>query len=270
MKDRIVMNWKIKQFGEKPKLHDPILIEGLPGIGNVGKVAVDFMIDELKAKKIYELFSYTFPHSVFVNENNLVELPKIEIFYVKRKGNDLILLAGDVQPIDEVSCYEFSEIILDLLKDLKGKEVITLGGIGLQAIPKKPKVYCTGNTKAIIEKYKKGTGLHDNIYGIVGPIVGVSGLLLGLADKRDMQAIAMLAETYGHPMYLGVKGAREILKVLNKKIGIGVKLKDLDKEIRELESEMLKRTEELSDVSRQTAIKKLKGKIGDEETSYIG
>ena len=79
------MSWKIKQFGKKPRLKNPVLVEGLPGIGNVGKVAVDFMVDEVKAVKLYELFSYTFPHSVFVNENNLVELPAIEIYYKKMK-----------------------------------------------------------------------------------------------------------------------------------------------------------------------------------------
>ena len=73
--------WKIAQIGKTPKLNNPLLIEGLPGIGNVGKVAVDFLIDELKAKKLYDITSYTFPHSVFVNEDNLVELPIVEIFY---------------------------------------------------------------------------------------------------------------------------------------------------------------------------------------------
>jgi len=47
------MVWKIRKvIKTMPKLKDPILIEGLPGIGNVGKVAVDFMIDELGAVKI--------------------------------------------------------------------------------------------------------------------------------------------------------------------------------------------------------------------------
>ncbi len=43
------MSWKIKQIGKKPKLSKVIFIEGLPGIGNVGKVAVDFIIDTLPA-----------------------------------------------------------------------------------------------------------------------------------------------------------------------------------------------------------------------------
>ena len=74
--------WKINTVGKKQVLKNPILIVGLPGIGNVGKVSVDFMIDELKAKKVYELFSYSFPHSVFVNEDNLVELPSIKFSWL--------------------------------------------------------------------------------------------------------------------------------------------------------------------------------------------
>jgi hypothetical protein len=52
--------WKIDQISKKPKLNNPILIEGLPGIGNVGKVTVDFLIDELKATKLYEITTFCF------------------------------------------------------------------------------------------------------------------------------------------------------------------------------------------------------------------
>ena len=50
-------SWKIKPVGKKPNLKNPVLIEGLPGIGNVGKIVVDFMVDELKAQKVYEIYS---------------------------------------------------------------------------------------------------------------------------------------------------------------------------------------------------------------------
>ena len=262
-------NWKITSAGKIPEMKNPVLLVGLPGIGNVGKVSVDFIIDELKAEKIYDLFSYSFPHSVFVNEENLVELPSIEMFYKKIGKNDVLFLAGDVQPIDETSCYEFCEKVLDIFESLGGKEIITLGGIGLQDVPKKPKVYCTGNSKKIVDKYVKGTIANNELHGIVGPIIGVSGLLIGLSQKKKIESVTLLAETFGHPMYLGIKGAREILKILNKKLNIGINLNDMDKEIKELETEMMKRTEEITEVRKQTAIKKLKGKFGD-EVSYIG
>ncbi|MBS3095993.1 PAC2 family protein [Candidatus Woesearchaeota archaeon] len=260
--------WRIMQIGKSPRLNNPVFIEGLPGIGNVGKVAVDFLIDELKAKKLYEITSYTFPHSVFVNEDNLVELPIVEIFYKKCGKRDILLLGGDVQPIDEISSYEFSEKILDIVQKFNGKEVITLGGIGLADIPKKPKVYCTGNTKKIIDRYKSDL-VSNNLYGVVGPIVGVSGLLLGLASRRGIDAIAFLAETYGHPMYLGIKGAKEILKVIDKNLDLHIDINKLDREIKDIESEIMKKTEQLSEVTKQIALKKFQKKFG-RDVDYIG
>jgi len=260
--------WKIMQFGKAPRLNKPVFIEGLPGIGNVGKIAVDFLIDELKAKKLYEITSYTFPHSVFVNEDNLVELPVVEVFYKKRSKRDILLLGGDVQPIDEISSYEFSDKVLDIVQRFNGKEVITLGGIGLADIPKKPKVYCTGNTKKIIDRYKSDL-VSNKLYGVVGPIVGVSGLLLGLASRRKIEAIAFLAETYGHPMYLGIKGAKEILKVLDKSLNLRIDINKLDREIKDIESEIMKKTEQLNDVTTQIALKKLQKKLG-RDVDYIG
>lgn len=261
--------WRIKLTGEKQKITKPVLVVGLPGIGNVGKVAVDFIVEELKAKRIYDFFSYSFPHSVFVNEQNLIELPKIEMYHKEVAGRSVLLLAGDVQPIDEASCYSFCEKVLDIFQSLKGNEIVTLGGIGLQSAPKKPRIYCTGNSKELIERWCKNVEVEEKLHGVVGPIVGVAGVLLGLAGKRGISAVSLLAETYGHPMYLGIKGARELLQVLNKKLGLNVKLEDMDKEIKEIESDMLKKTEELGGVAKQTALKKIAGKLG-KEVSYIG
>jgi uncharacterized protein (TIGR00162 family) len=256
------MSWTIKKYLEL-KLRSPTLIEGMPGIGNVGKIAIDFLVEELKAKKVYSFHSYSLPHSVFVNEENLIELPKIEMFYLKARGRDFLFLSGDVQPADEVSCYEFSAKAIELCRKHKCRDIITLGGIGLMDIPRKPKLFCTGNSKRAVGKYKD-KAINTNLYGVVGPIIGVSGLLLGLADK-NMDAVALLAETYGHPMYLGVKGAKEILKFLNSRFGFNVKIGKLDKEMKDIEEDMLKRTEELSKIGQPLA----KGK-GKQEVSYIG
>ncbi|MBN1644949.1 PAC2 family protein [Candidatus Woesearchaeota archaeon] len=260
--------WKINKIAKTINLRNPILIEGLPGIGNVGKVAVDFMIDDLKAKKLCEFESYSYPNSVFVNENNLIELPTIEVYYkqLKNKQNDLMFLSGDVQPIDELSCYEFSEKVIDLFQEYAGKELITLGGVALKEAPKKPQVYCTGNCAKMIKNYAKGVSVNKKLYGSIGPIIGVSGLLLGLAKKRNIPAITLLAETYAHPMYLGVNGAKEIINILNKKLGVNVRIKELEKEIQELEEEMLKET---IDITKSPRLKKIKSKFG-KDMSYIG
>ena len=256
------MSFEVKQF-LNPELSNIILIEGLPGIGNVGKIAVDFMVDRLKAKKIIEIYSSSFPNSVFVNEKNLVNLPHIKLYYKKLKNKDLIFLAGDIQPLDERACYEFCNLILDFFKKYKGKEIITLGGIGMPKIPKNPVVYCTANNYDIIKKYKTHE-LNEKIFGTVGPIIGVTGLLVGLAGKQKIPSIALLAQTFGHPNYLGIKGANEILKILNKKLELGLNLSELEKEIKDIEKE----------IKTKTAKPIPKIKLAEEEleykTSYIG
>jgi len=254
------MSFTVKKFGS-PKLKNPILIEGLPGMGNVGKIAVDFMVESLDAKKLYEIKSHHFPNSVFVNEKNLIELPKITLYYKNFRDRSFLFLAGDVQPTDEKACYGFCEKVLDILQELKTTEVITLGGIGLPEVPKKPVVYTTGNNKKIINKYK-AKQISTNLYGFVGPIVGVSGVLLGLSSERKIPAISFLAETFGHPTHLGIKGAREILGILDDRFKLKLNLKELDGEISEME-------EKGEDI--ENFLKDMKSKLpGKKDTTYIG
>lgn len=264
--------WNIEFIGKKPKLKNPVFIEGLPGIGNVGKLAIDFLIEEIKAKKIAEFTSFSFPHSVFINEDNLVELPTIEVYYkkFKKKKKDLLLLAGDVQPIDECSCYEFSSKVLDIVQEFDCKEIVTLGGIAMKTEPKKPNVFCTGNNKELITAYKKSIkNINNNLYGVVGPIIGVSGVLLGLAGKRNIQAVSLLAETYGHPMYLGVKGTKEILKILDKKLNLKLNFKTINKEIDTIDAELGHKVLSVADLQKTRNIRKSKKK-SSADINYIG
>ena len=53
----------IKQFMEIEP-NNPVLIEGLPGLGLVGKIALRYLIKQLKAKKVAYLYSPHFPYFV--------------------------------------------------------------------------------------------------------------------------------------------------------------------------------------------------------------
>ena len=131
-------DWKFILKDKKPKLKNPILIEGLPGVGNVGKIAVDFVIDELKAKKLGEFKSNMMPNSIFINDDDEIDMPTIELYHKPGKKQDLLFLSGDLQPLTEESCHDFCETVLD---EFPGKEIIIIGGIAKKGEPKKPKVY---------------------------------------------------------------------------------------------------------------------------------
>ncbi len=255
-------DWIVKRL-KNVKFKEPLLIEGLPGMGNVGKITVDFIIESLKAIKVYEIYSYKFPNFVFVNEKGITELPKVEIYYKKVKGKDLFLVAGDVQPVDESSCYDFCDNLLNLFQEFKGKEVITLGGIGLEDLPKSPKVYCSGTDNAMLKKFT--TNGVKNAEGVVGPIIGVSGLLVGLAQSRGLKGAVLLVETLGLPAYLGIKESKELLTVLNKHYKLGLDINKLNKEVKLIEKEISERLEKVG-----TMYDDRRRKVKKEITNYIG
>jgi len=243
LRSRNVGEWEITEYSNA-KINSPILIEGMPGIGNVGKVSMDILIEETKANLFMSFHSKDFPNTVFVNEDNLVDLPTIGLYHKNICGQDYLFLTGDAQPVNESASYTFSELILKIFKDYNGKHLVTLGGIGLNMIPESPKVYITGNDKkfvaSVMDDFKKKKFVFESkIYGMVGPIMGITGLLLGIAKKYDIKAYCILSETLGHPVYVGLKGSKAIMLILSRQYGFNVNFEKLDKEIKQIDARML-------------------------------
>src|SRR5438046_2129030 len=181
------------RYLDHPKLEDPIFIEGLPGIGNVGKLAAEHLKDELKGVKFAEIFSKYFPPQVLVQDDGQVKLVNNEMHYVKRdNGTDLVLLTGDYQGLTPEGQYELSDFILKELKKLGVRRVFTLGGYGMGRMVTKPRVLGAATGLELVKEMEK--------YGVVfsrgepgAGIVGASGLLLGLGRLYDMNAVCRMA-----------------------------------------------------------------------------
>ena len=246
--------WKIKKLS-KPRLKEPILIEGLPGIGNVGKIAVDYLIGELKAKPYLEFQSHYFPPTAVVNEKGLISLYTINISYAKVKNNHLLFLHGDIQPSTNEGIFTFCEEVLKICKKIGVKEIITTGGIGLASLPKTPHIYATSYNRELLKKYKSQfKKLKTNMFGHVGPIMGVTGLLPAMAREYDIDSIALLVDTVNEPFYFGIKSSKLLLDIISKKIDIKINFSNITKEIENIEMEIIKKIQEM-DTS---------------DTSYIG
>ncbi len=230
-------SWKV-HMKKRMKLQRPVLIEGLPGAGNVGKIAVDFMIEDLKAVHVCEIFSSAFPNCVFISEKGVVALPKWDVYCKRVKGRDYLFLTGDVQPSEEAASYFVTERMLSLFCDtFGGAELVTLGGYAQDEIPESPRLHVVSTTQKNLREIKKTPLVRKGTYG-TGPVVGVTGLLLGFAQRRRVSGLGVLAETYSDPMYLGVPGARALLGFLKERFGFRLHLKRLDEDLVALESEI--------------------------------
>lgn len=249
----------VNYVSKKPKLNNPILIEGLPGIGNVGKLAVEHLIDETKAKKFAEVYSKDFPPQVFINADGTVKLVNNEFYYIKAKKKnerDIVLLTGDYQGLSSQGQYELVEKILDICEELNIKELFTLGGYGLGHEIENPKVLCATTDKSLVKVMKKhGAVFKKNEPG--GGIVGASGLLLGMGKIRGFQGTCFMGETPGY--LVDPKSAKAVLKILMKVTNLKVGLSALEKKAKEIEH-IAHQLREIEGMSKEKT----------EELKYIG
>jgi len=172
------------------RFEDPILIAGFLGIGDIGSMAAKIFINLSQAELFTELYSPTFQDFVFIDRKGVCHPPRYE-FYAVRKDGDLIILTGDGYPaLEDVSgYYEVCSEILDFAEKLGCRSIITIDGAAMPV--SNEEIYVAATSKEIALKYiMKGAIPYRN-----KRIIGLSGLLLGLAEKRGLEGACLLAST---------------------------------------------------------------------------
>jgi uncharacterized protein (TIGR00162 family) len=213
----------------KVELNNPILIEGLPGLGLVGKIATRYLARKLKAERLAYLYSPHFPYFVLVGKKGSVRLLRGTFYWWKNKGgkNDVMFFTGDSQAQTIEGQYEISDRILEFAKQHNVKMIITIGGYRMEA-KGKPQVIAAATSQESLEKALQAEAI---LSPMGSPIVGTAGLILGLARFKKIDALCLLSETRG---YLpDPNAAKSVLEVLKRMLGFDVDLAGLDEEIAE-------------------------------------
>src|SRR5881628_214830 len=231
----------------KVSLKEPVLIQGLPGLGYVGKVAVDFFIEKLRPRKIAELYSsyLLFPDGnlgINISEDGTYSLPRYEFYAFGEKEPHAIFLTGDAQP-SVTGQYEVASMVLDFVQGLGAKSVFTMGGYGTRSSGDVGSVYAVVGESGLGEKLRKmGAKMARG-----GAITGAAGVILGIGRQRGLQCAGLLGATTG--VYPDLEAARAVIQMLTGLVGMPVELKDLDTEIEDMRKKMEKfRRTELEEV----------------------
>jgi uncharacterized protein (TIGR00162 family) len=239
----------------------PILIEGLPGLGLVGKIAIRYLVKQLKAQKFAYLYSPHFPYFVLVNKKGSVRMLRGAFYYVKTNGpNDVILFTGDSQSQTIEGQYEIAEKMLTFAKNHNVDAIVTIGGYRMET-EGKPKVIVAGTNQAILDKAQQAGA---TISPTGSPIVGTAGLILGLAKFKKIDALCLLGETRGYlPDPLA---ARSVIEVLKNLFNLNIDLKGIDEEINKAEKMVvhLQKIEETRAIQAEETRKE-----EDKKTTYI-
>ena len=219
--------------GRKPRLKNPVLVEGLPGVGHVGKLVAEHMVEELGAKRIMDIYSPHFPPQVIVESDGTIRLVKNEIYAYKSKGkHDLLILVGDHQSTTNEGHYELCNIFLDIAEEFNVKRIYALGGYGVGQLVETDTVLGAANNIELVKELQ-GYGVEFRANEPGGGIVGASGLLLGLGALRGIDAACLMGVTSGY--LVDPKSAQAVLKVLCKILEIEVDMQALADRASEME-----------------------------------
>jgi uncharacterized protein (TIGR00162 family) len=217
---------------EEVELNNPIFIEALPGLGHVGKLAADHMIDELGATKFAEIHSPTFPPQVLVKDEGIIENMYNELYYLREVGEDnldLIILVGNTQALSPEGQYLVCKEILEYVKSFGIDRIFTLGGMVTSPQPvENPKVFGAATNEANVELLKEAD---VEIRSNDGGIVGASGLFLGLGVRQGIQGSCLMGETPGY--FIDAEAAEALLKKLSLLLNFEINIDKLDERAEE-------------------------------------
>jgi hypothetical protein len=209
-------------ISEKTGLNDPILIEGLPGIGFVANIAALHLIKELKAKLFVQIFSSSFQDFAITTDDGGARTPINELYYAKRDGErDLIIWYGNTQALTTVGQYELVGKVLDIAQQFGCRFVISIGGFKKDEAAQVPGIYTTATD---MDTMQQALDLGTKV--MVGHVFGIAGLSVGMARIRDMKGFSLLIDTPG--MNPDINAARYALMTLGKFLYLDVDLSGLE------------------------------------------
>src|SRR3972149_8109274 len=130
----------------KLTLENPIFVQGLPGFGNVGRIAAHLLIKFCEAKPFAELYSPSFPDYISISPKGIAHLPRYEFYSAPLDKNNLVIMTGETQPSfdDVLAHYQVCGEIVDFVEKLGCRFVVTMGGVPITE--EKAQVYVAATT----------------------------------------------------------------------------------------------------------------------------
>lgn len=197
----------------KKKPQNATIIEGFPGFGLVGTIASEFLIEHLECELIGKFWFEDLPATVAIHGGEIIH--PVGIYYNKKYNLVIIHAISGATGIE----WKIADLIDDLAKRLKAKEIISLEGVGSATPTDTNRVFYFSKDQKLGKKLKDA-GLEPLNEGI---IMGVTSAVMLKAQAAPLSCI--FAET--HSSLPDSKAAAKVIEALDKYLGLKVDYKPL-------------------------------------------
>lgn len=212
------------------------LIEGFPGMGLVGTIAAKYLVEKTKFDYVGYLDSNIFMPIIRIHNGVPVRPARI---YANKKLKIAVLIS------EQVIGKQFVDLVaqrtVEWVKAKGFKEVVSLSGVhATGGTPKREVIYGIASneeSKTLLKRY----GLTEIEEGIT---TGITALILLELKRSKVKAISILGNVQLSADY---KAAAEVLKKLNKVLGLKLNVEPLLSEAREIEKQLIQSLQKLKE-----------------------
>jgi len=168
------------------ELHSPAMVEGLPGLGLVGKIAADHLVSSLDLEFFGALHCEGIPQVTVYRADSSELLPPVRL-YANEDGT-LLVLQSDI-PVSAQAASGFAECVTDWVV-AHNVTPLYVSGLPSEKEADVPDLYgvATGEGTALLDE----AGIVPPVEG--GLVSGPTGALLAEAGERGVTSVGLVAE----------------------------------------------------------------------------
>lgn len=200
-------------------------IEGFPGFGLVGPMAISYIIDKLHLDYVGYLESEDFPPLISIHKNTPMAPIRV---YRSEKQKIVTIFAEFAIPLELM--HKLTDTIYEFIRSNKISKIFSIGGIPMQTNATEKSTFVLASLPSLV-KAAQDAGFKPVGEGVA---TGISALLLIRAslDKiPDTNIMIPITQNVINPLY-----AELAIKSLTKLMKLNVDTTDLDKEAKVVEA----------------------------------
>jgi uncharacterized protein len=231
---------------QKKNLDGYTFIEGFPGAGLVGPMAINYLVEKLKMEDIGYLESDKFPPLISIHDD--VPMHPVRI-YISEKLKLVTIFAEFAIPIEMT--FELSNTVYsDIIKKGGINRVVSISGIPTQQEEVPKDVFGVASSKKLVKDVIEKNGLKPIGDGMA---TGVNAIILGMAMNDSLDDINILVPI--NPALIDPEYAVLAIKSMNSILGVDIDTTELDKEAKLVESkvkDLMKKTKETHETYKKS------------------
>jgi proteasome assembly chaperone (PAC2) family protein len=174
--------------------HD-LMLHAVPGVGNVGKLVTDSLVNTHDSNLVARILHPDLPPHATLNENGILTPPSLDIHAVSLpSGSNILTLSSNFQPLTPAGQYEVASSLLECCNEAKIGRLLILAGLSAEPGDEAVHVVCASEDDV---KDITDIGVEVSKEHPAAGIIGMTGMVSSLAPTFNQSSACIIAETVG-------------------------------------------------------------------------